>query len=279
MLFTPLALVVGLWLLGPAVLGFVASFTNYAPGNKTIQFRGLSNYAAVFGDKQFLIAVTNITFFMLIAVPLELGIGFGLAYLLRRPFRGRGLWRAILLMPWLVSPIANGVMWHFLLGGSTGMINFGLAWLSLPSQPSPLGQSGHAMWATIAVEVWRNAPLVSFLLFPGLLAIPAEHWEQATLDGIPPMSQIFKIALPALRPLLLAVTLLMIGTALGAFDSVLIMTGGGPGSETITPALYSYQQAFQVNNWPIGATTAWFIVAAVIGVGAVYFALARREAL
>ncbi len=277
LLFAPLALVLLIGLIGPAVVGFLASFSDYAPSHATVEFTGFSNYTAILGDRQFLIAAGNIGFFTLIAVPLELLIGLGLAYVLRQPFRGRGLWRVLLLIPWLVSPIANGVMWHFLFNSSTGMVNYWLAWLRLPSQPSPLGQSGLAMLTTIAVEVWRNAPLVSFLLFPGLLAIPAEQWEQATLEGMPWTHRVIQIAVPALRPLLLAVTLLLIGGAFGTFDSVLIMTGGGPGSETITPALYSYQHAFQVNNWPVGATSAWLIVAAVLGVGACYLVLARRE--
>jgi len=88
----------------------------------------------------------------------------------------------------------------------------------------------------------------------------------------------FDVALPALRPLLLAVSLLLIGLTLGSFDSVLILTGGGPGTATMTPALYSYNQAFVINNWPIGAASGWLIAAAVLGVGVVYVRLARRSA-
>lgn len=277
LLFAPLATVLSIWLIGPAVLGFFASFSNYAPGHSSIGFSGLANYGAILGDSQFVTAAGNIAFFTLLAVPLEMAIGVALAFALRQPFRGRGLWRVVLLIPWLVSPIGNGVMWHYLFNSSTGMINFATAWLGLPAQPSPLGQSGSAMLTTIGVEVWRNAPLVCFFLFPSVLAIPADYWEQATLEGMPWLGQLFTIALPALRPVLLAVTLLLVGLALGTFDSVLIMTGGGPGSATMTPALYSYQQAFQVNNWPVGATSAWLIVAGVLGVGLCYLVLARRE--
>ena len=74
----------------------------------------------------------------------------------------------------------------------------------------------------------------------------------------------------------LAVTLLLVGAALGTFDTVLILTGGGPGTETVTPALYSYTAAFQVSNWPIGAASAWLIVIAVLMIGAVYLSLTRK---
>jgi ABC-type sugar transport system permease subunit len=206
----------------------------------------------------------------------ELVIGFGLAYLLRRPFRGRGLLRVLLLAPWLVSPIANGVMWTYLFNSNTGLVNFWLALLRLPAPPSPLGLLSLALPTTIAVEVWRSAPLASFLLLPGLLAIPAEQWEQAAVEGAPLLLRLWHIALPPLRPLLLTVAMLLVGSSLGTFDTVLILTGGGPGTATLTPGLFSYQQAFQVNNWPIGATSAWLIVAAVVLIGLVYLRLGRR---
>lgn len=276
-LLTPLAVILLPFLIWPAVFGFLTSFTNYAPAELRIHFVGFADYATVLGDPQFRIAFRNIVVFSLVSVTAELALGFGLAYLLREPFRGQGFVRAALLIPWLVSPIANGVMWHFLSNSQTGLINFGLAWLGLNMLPSPLGLKGWALPAVILTDIWRKSPLVSFLLLPGLLAIPREQWEQATLEGASMLNRMQHIALPWLRPLLLTVALLLIGDALGTFDSVLMLTGGGPGSETLTPGLYSFQRAFQIHNWPIGATSAWLIVASVLLVGLVYFRLTRAE--
>src|SRR5205085_3295743 len=142
---------------------------------------GFGNYRAVLADPQFAVAFRNILAFTLASVPAELLIGFVIAYLLRESFRGRGLVRVLLLIPWLVSPIANGVMWHFLFNSSTGLVNFWFALLHLPQQPSPLGLRGWARPAVMGVEIWRTTPLVSFLLLPGLLALPAEQWEAATI--------------------------------------------------------------------------------------------------
>src|SRR2546426_11990444 len=116
-LFAPLAVLLTGWLGLPALLGLFATFSTYSPFATSIHFAGLSNYLSVIEDRQFGAAVRNITIFTVVAVPLELAIGFGVAELLRRPIRGRGLLRLLLLLPWLVSPIANGVMWHFFLGG------------------------------------------------------------------------------------------------------------------------------------------------------------------
>jgi multiple sugar transport system permease protein len=277
-LFAPLVVLLGGWLVLPAVLGLFATFTTYSPFTTTVRPSGISNFAAVAGDPQFGAAIRNIVIFTVIAVPLELAIGFGIAYLLRRPMKGRALWRVLLLAPWLVSPIAAGVMWHFLFSGTTGILDFGLGWIGLPEVASPVGDLRLALPAAIAVEVWRVAPFVTFLLLPGLVSIPNERWEEATLAGASPLQQIRHVAIPELRTLLLTVAMLLIGLAFGTFDTILILTGGGPGTATLTPALYSYSRAFQTNDWPVGAASGWLIAVGVIAVGVVYLRLARERA-
>ena len=274
---TPLALVLLPFLIWPALFGFLASFTNYGPFQMKLGFVGFHNYLAVLRDQLFTRSVSNILWMTVVAVPAELVFGLAIAYALRRPFRGRGLLRVALLLPWLISPIANGVMWHFLFNSQTGLLDFVFAWLHLPLPPSPLGVHGIALPTTMLTDIWRKTPLVSFLLVPGVLAIPADQWDQATLDGARLWHRIAYITVPWLRPLLLTIALLLIGDTLGTFDSILILTGGGPGTETITPGLYSYQQAFQVNDWPVGATAAWLIAATVLVVGIGYLVLMRRE--
>jgi len=276
-LFAPAAVLLTGWLVLPALIGLFATFTTYTPFGTLVRFSGLQNFAAVLRDREFAAAVRNIAVFTVVAVPLELGIGFALAYLLRRPIRGRGLWRVLLLVPWLVSPIANGVMWHFLFGSATGVIDFVLGWLGRPDIPSPIANAGLALPITIAVEVWRIAPFVTFLLLPGLSSIPTERWEDATLNGARWIRRVLDVAVPSLRPLLLAITMLLIGLSLGTFDGVLILTGGGPGTSTVTPALYSYKRAFGVNDWPAGAASAWLIAAGVFGAGLVYMRAVRTR--
>ncbi len=276
-LFAPLVVLLGGWLVLPAILGLFATFTTYSPFATSVRPSGFANYAAVAGDPQFGAAIRNIVIFTVIAVPLELAIGFGIAYLLRRPMKGRALWRVLLLAPWLVSPIAAGVMWHFLFSGTTGILDFGLGWIGLPEVASPVGDLRLALPAAVAVEVWRVAPFVTFLLLPGLVSIPNERWEEATLAGASLLQQIRHVAIPELRTLLLTVAMLLVGLAFGTFDTILILTGGGPGTSTLTPALYSYSRAFQTNDWPVGAASGWLIAVGVIAVGVVYLRLARER--
>ncbi|HEY8845892.1 MAG TPA: sugar ABC transporter permease [Candidatus Limnocylindrales bacterium] len=276
LLYGPLAIVVSIWLLIPALLGLVSTFTNYAPTESSVAWVGLHNFQSIISDRTFAAAIRNIGIFTLVAVPLQLIIGFCVADALRRPFRGRTLVRIVLLLPWLVSPIASGVMWHFLLGSETGFLGFGFRSIGLPAPPSPLSQHGLALLTVVLVETWRVAPLVAFLLLPGLASIPRERWEDATIDGLRWLGQIRHVAIPALRPLILAVTMLLIGGSLATFDSVLSMTGGGPGTETVTPALYSYNKAFTFSDWPIGAASGWLIGGAVLVAGLAYLRLSRK---
>jgi len=278
LLILPLALVLGLFLLWPVLFGFLASFTSYSPFDPHARFIGLSNYASLMRDVYFVRAFRTIGLFTLVTVPVELLLGFAAAWLLREPFPARGMMRVLLLVPWLISPVAGGVMWRFLYASGSGILNYALTLFNLPLQPSPLGVSGHALPAAMIAEIWRTAPLVSFLLVPGLISVPSQMWQQATLEGASVFRQVRHIGLPWLKPLLLPVALFLTGNALGTFDGVLMLTGGGPGAETLTPALYSYQRAFQLNNWSLGAASAWFIVLATMLLGAGYLLLMSREA-
>ena len=275
LLYVPFVVLVSGWLIVPAVIGLLATLTNYAPTELAVRWVGLQNFVHILGDRSFAAAIRNVLVVTLVGVPLQLAIGFGLAFVLRRPFRGRTLARVLLLVPWLISPVASGVMWHFVLAGETSLPNFALGWMGASPQPSPLGQHGLALATVVLVETWRVAPLVAFLLLPGLMSIPHQRWEDATLDGLGSIGTARHVALPAIIPLVLAISILLIGGALATFDSVLTMTGGGPGSETVTPALYSYEKAFTVSDWPVGAASGWLIGAAVLVVGLAYVRLAR----
>jgi multiple sugar transport system permease protein len=267
--------VVSAALLIPAVLGLVSTLSNYAPVQPAVDWVGLRNFQAILANRSFGAASRNIVTFTLAAVPLQLLFGFTLAFTLRRPFRGRAAVRVLLLLPWLVSPVASGVMWHFLLDSQTGLLGYGFALLGRPAPPSPLGQRGIALLSVIVVETWRMAPLAAFLLLPGLERIPRERWEDAEIDGLSTLGTVRHVAVPSLRAVLAAVALLLIGSALATFDSVLTLTGGGPGTETMTPALYSYSQAFTYSDWPIGATSGWLIGGAVLVAGLAYLRLSR----
>ena len=277
-LLLPFALVVVPFLIWPALFGLLASFTNYVPvQTMPLRFVGYDNYLRIIRQPEFQAAILNILIYTTFAVSFELILGVGIAYALRRSFRGRGIVRFVLLLPWLVSPIASGVMWHFLVSPVSGMLNYWPALFKLPELINPLGNKSLALATVIGMEIWRKTPLVSFLVLPGILSIPSAQWDLAELEGMSALVQLRHIVLPHIRLLLLTISLVLIGDSLGTAETILILTGGGPGSSTITPGLYSYQQAFNTFDWSAGAASAWLIAGAVILVGIGYLLMARRE--
>src|SRR4051794_8121549 len=275
--YAPLALLVTTFLFLPAVLGLLAAFTNYGPIQPDVRWVGLRNFQTVLADRSFAAAIRNIGAFTVAAVSLQLSLGFALAYAMRLPFRGRGTVRVLLLVPWLISPVAAGVMWRFLLGSETGFLSFASRFVGLPATAAPPSQHGLALLTVVLIETWRVAPLVAFLVLPAITAIPGVRWADAAIDGLSTRTTIRHVVLPATRPLMLALALLLIGGAFGTFDSILTLTGGGPGTETTTPALYAYDKAFQFGDWPIGAAAGWLIGGAVLLVGLIYHRLPNRD--
>ena len=259
----PFVVIVLIFIIFPAIIGFISSFTNYSPLQQhPVHVVGLENYARVFSEPEFPVSLRNITIFTIFTVSLELMLGVLLAYTLRVPFRGRSFVRVVLLLPWLVSPIANGVMWHYI--------------FNQPGFPNLLGSST-ALIVVMLVEVWRTAPFVTFLVLPGVLGIPQQNWDDARLDGLSSFAKLRFLVLPRLRTLLLSIGMLLVGQALGAFETILIFTGGCPGSATVTPGLYAYQSAIKTYDWTRGVPASWLIAFAVLVVGIIYVFVTERE--
>jgi ABC-type sugar transport system permease subunit len=261
----------------PAGLGLLSTFTDYSPQQANWKVVGLLNYQQVFEDHTLGSAFTNGIVLTLLTIPLELTLAVIVASLLHRPFRGRSFVRVLLLLPWLVSPMAAGVMWHFLYNGQVGIS----AWLGRIFNSvyiaSPLANPAWALPVLALSEVWRIAPLAAFLLLPGVLAIPQDQLDYAFLEGGSNWIKWCRIILPQMRVLILTVLLLLVGQNLGEFDSILILTGGGPGTRTMTPALYSYNLAITGHNWPSGVTVAWLLEGIVLVAGIFYISLIRSE--
>ena len=247
-LLAPFTVLIAVFLVWPALRDFSLTFTNFDPLRpQTLQWIGLEHYARAISSSDFRAAIINLAFFVPCSVTLELLFGSLIALALREPFRGRSLVRALLLVPWLINPIAAGVMARFLSSDHVGLFAINLR------------ASGFALPSLIMLEAWRNTPLVTFLMLPGLMLIPTSHWDLARLDGLK-IAQVFRhVIVPGLRPLLLAVTLLILANAIAGFETVLMFTGGGPGSQTMLPGLLAYLASYKTFDWALGSSLSWLI--------------------
>lgn len=276
-LLSPFMLIVVPFLIWPALFGLLASFTNYSPFRPNTRFIELRNYTRLLSDSTFRRSLINMLMFTIVIVPAQMAFGLAIAYSLRQDVRGRSVVRSVLLTPWLISPIASGVMWHYMFNARFGLFNLFPALVGLPTGPSPIASLRLAFWAVSLAEVWRQSSFAAFLMLPGLLAIPQSQWDNARLDGLSFLSQIRHVVIPHLRVLLLTILLLLTGNTLGMSESILLLSRGGPGTKTMTPGLFSYYKAIHARNWSLASTAGWFITAGVLVTGLIYLVMLRKR--
>jgi alpha-1,4-digalacturonate transport system permease protein len=224
------------------VNGFRESFYNVVEGQPST-FAGLSNYHALVSDGQFWSAVRNTVEFVVGYVACTLVFATTLALLLNAQRWARGLFRAAVYVPVLISPVVVGILWNWLLQPNSGVIDAILAKVGL-GQPGWLVDSHLAMGAVIFVELWATVGFYALIILGGLQAIDPTLFEAARVDGASELQQIRRITLPSLRPTLLVVLILSSITGFQAFEFLWTLTGGGPLGATTLIIQYIYDHAF-----------------------------------
>ena len=195
-------------------------------------FIGLDNFIEAAGDPRFRAALVHTVVFAAVTVPVELGLGLALALVMQSAIRGRGAVRLAALLPWAIPSVVAALVVRFMFDGQTGVVGVpGFDWFVHPL----------AAWVPIAVaDVWKTTPFVAILLLAGLQTIdPALH-EAASIDGAGPGRRFVTITLPLLIPTLVVAAAFRTLDALRLFDSVYVMTGGGPGTATEPLSLYAF---------------------------------------
>jgi multiple sugar transport system permease protein len=246
------------------------------------RFAGLANYTRALADPAFWHSLRLSLVFTIVCVVLHVAIGLGLALLLARANRARGVLRVAFLTPWMIAPAIGATIWLWLLEPQFGVANYLLSALGVIASPvSWLGTPGTAFGAVIAVDVWREVPFVMLLLLAGLLAIPAEQYEAASIDGASPWRRFLHVTLPNLRALLVIASTLDVINTIRQFDIINVMTGGGPVNGTeVLPALI-YNTAFRANDLGGAAAIGILLLSVVLVFSTVYIGVlkpARRDA-
>lgn len=258
----PALILVGAVLIYPILYAVGISFFNWPLVDETSRgFIGISNYIRIFQDKEFWHALLLQLGFIFIAIPLELIIGFFVAILLNREFKGVKWIRSLLLLPVFVLPVLSGLTWRLMLQPEYGAISFILTKLGLP-QTAWLAKSGSAYAFVIIQDIWRMWPFMFMFLYSGLINIPTSLLEAADLDGARFWNKTLKIIVPLLRPTITTALLLRLIDALRIFSEVFVMTEGGPGNATTLLSLYIYKQAFRYFN--IGYASAMGVILIII---------------
>jgi multiple sugar transport system permease protein len=239
---------------------------------------GLANFSDQLGRAEFWRALSLSLGYTVGTVVLTYAAGLGLALLFARPFRGRNVLRALLLLAWILPTVVSANVWRWLLDGSYGLVNAGLRTVGLiDGDVFWLGQPGPALASVVVATAWSFAPFAMILLVAGLSSVPSVLYEAARIDGANAWQQFRSITLPVLRPVSVTVMLLVFIYAFKTFDTVYLMTRGGPGGATLTLPLYAYQEAFEFRRYDTAAVATTVLLAVPLALSVFYFRSLRRE--
>lgn len=232
---------------------------------KEWEFIGLKNYTRLLTNGNWWDAVWATVKFTVASVAFELVLGLGIALVVNSKFPGRGLMRTAMLVPWAIPTAISSQMWKWMYNDVFGVFNdlFTRIIPILPQKIAWVASADTALWALVAVDVWKTTPFMALLLLAGLQLIPADIYEAASVDGATGWRQFVTITLPMLRASIVVALIFRTLDALRVFDLVWIMTGGGFGTETM--ATINQRNLIQFQKLGYGSTISVAIFA-VIGI-------------
>jgi trehalose/maltose transport system permease protein len=236
------------------------------------EFVGFLNYQYLLTDPEWWNAVWNTFVFASISVTIETILGLGIALALDAHFRGRGLLRAAVLIPWAIPTVVSAQMWGWMFHDVFGVINHMLMTVGFISEPIAWTASPDtALIAVIMVDVWKTTPFMALLILAGLQMLPNECYESAKVDGIHPIKVFFKITLPLIKPALLVAIIFRILDALRIFDLIYVMSGNN--KDTMSMSVYARQQLVDFQDVGYGSAAATFLFLIIALFTVVYLTL------
>ncbi len=260
--------------IGPVIASFLMSFTDLRSADirnpLAVGLIGIENYSKLFSDETFHKAAFNTAYFVVIGVPLTMGLALAVAVLLDSGIsRLRTFFRVGYYLPVVTSIVAVAVVWRFLLQPDSGIVNTLLGYVGIEG-PSWLRSETWAMPSLIVMSAWRNMGSLVIIFLAGLQVVPKEMHEAAAIDGAGAWGRFRHITLPMMRPtLLFGGVITMIGY-LQFFEEPFIMTRGGPLDSTLSTAYYTYNQ-FGFGNYSYAAAMAYVLFVVIALVTAVQF--------
>jgi len=241
-------------------------------------FAGGANYSELFTGHSFLPALVHTVGFTIVSVAVETGIGLALALALNKPFRGRGIVRAAIFIPWAVPTVVSAELWRTMFDPQSGFVNYILTELHLPLASTTWLDGTWTAWASLLVaDAWRNTPFMAIVLLAGLQIIPTDIYEAAKIDGASAWQTFRRLTLPLLKPALMVALIFRTLSSFMIFDVVYIMTSGGPGTSTQVLSYIDYQAFLFDLNFGYGGAIAVVLVVMALVIAAVYVRAFRME--
>jgi len=227
------------------------------------RWAGFGNYSEALSNPDFWDAMQMTLTFTVASVFLELLIGLAMALAMHEAFRGQGLLRTVILVPWAVLTVVTGIMWRTIFESPQGLVNS-----IIGGDTVWLGEEPHALFVIIVADVWKTAPFMALLILAGLQVIPGEIYEAAKVDGASTWQRFQKITLPLLTPAILVALIFRTLDALRVFDLPFVLTRGANGTTSLSIIA---QQTFAENRiYGLGAAYSILTFITVMIVAAIY---------
>jgi multiple sugar transport system permease protein len=256
------------------------AFENYNLYNlSNIYFNGFDNFIAIFTsiDFNFVQIVLNTVLWVVISLIFQFTLGFGLALLLKKPFKGRGIYSGLVFYPWAVSGFAIGLVWAWIFNGQFGLINGILMRLGIINQGIGFLSDPHiALMSVIIVNIWYGIPFFAIMLLAALQSVLEELYEAAKMDGAGRVKRLFNVTVPYIRPTIASTILLRTMWILNFPDIIYAMTDGGPANSTNTLANYMIIKMYSFYNYGQAAAIGFIIMSVLLIFATIYLSAFSR---
>lgn len=254
----------------PIISSFLLSFTewNFLSGFKGISFTGLDNFMLLLSgeDEWFSKSMWNTLKFVAVTVPVGIVAGLGAAVLINRYVYASTLFRVVVFIPYISSVVASSVVWMVVFQPSFGPVNSFLLAMGMEHPPRWFTDMKWALPTVMAFHIWQTLGYNVLVFLSGLKGIPADLYEAATMDGAGEMAKFRHITVPLISPVTFFLSTMGIIGSFKVFDSIKVLTNGGPGNETTNIAFYIYREAFQFYNMGKANAAAWLMFIIIFAV-------------
>ncbi len=255
----------------PLLYSLQLSFTSWNLVRPEIEpsFVGLENFIWVFTQSGFWWNLLRTFYFVVLAISLEILLGFLLALLLNREFYGKKLSRTLLTLPMVMTPGVVGLIWKWIYNPEFGIINYFMS-LFGADPVSFLGNPDTAMLALVLVDVWQMTSFMFLMMLAGLQGVPQELYDSSSIDGASGWQRLINVIIPVLKPVILIAAMIRTMEGFRIFDLVYVLTEGGPSNSTEVISLKAYNIAFRQFEMGRAAAYSYVIVGIMIFIGLVY---------
>lgn len=244
----------------PILYALFLSFHDLVLSTGEYKFVGLKHYVSMFTDTSFRTSIGLTLLFTVLTVSAEIILGIALALVLNQEFKGRGLVRGLMILPWALPSVVNAIMWQWIFNANYGVLNALLTQLGIiDTYQVWLGKPTSAFVCVLFANIWKETPYVVLLTIAALANIPKDLYESAAIDGSNPWHSFWKITLPLIKPVVLILLITKTIWALQTFDLVYIMTKGGPMAITEFVTYYIQKTSFKFLKYGYGSAMSYIL--------------------